>query len=121
MICDCYYLKFEYVRLFCMLLFWVGCGEKVLVGDFIVVCDVWIREFFLCSLVVGYLIIENWGVEFFELIGVQIEVVERVEIYVMEDWEGRMMMRRIEWVAILVGSEVVFELGGIHLMLLGLY
>ena len=118
---DCHYPKFEYARLFCMLLLWAGCGEKAPAGVPIAVRDAWIREPPPRSPAAGYLIIENRGAELLELIGVQTEVAERAEIHVMEDREGRMTMRRTERVAIPAGSEVVLESGGTHLMLLGLH
>jgi copper(I)-binding protein len=54
------------------------------------------------------------------LVGARSPVVERIEIHTMTHEDGTMRMRQVEQVPLPAGGQVVFESGGLHLMLMGL-
>jgi copper(I)-binding protein len=55
-----------------------------------------------------------------ELLGATAPVAERVEIHTISHADGMMQMRPVDSVPLPSGQRVVFESGGLHLMLLGL-
>jgi len=69
---------------------------------------------------VGYLKITNTGSTPMRLTGATTAAAQRVEIHVMSMTGGVMSMRPVQGVDIAAGATVKLELGGIHLMLIGL-
>ena len=68
----------------------------------------------------AYMVIENGGSADHALTAAHSVVAENVEIHSHASVDGMMQMRRIESVALPVSTPVVFEPGGLHIMLIGL-
>jgi len=68
----------------------------------------------------AYLTVENSGTEPDRLIALETPVAEAAEVHTMSDEGGVMTMRRLDAVDIAPGAPVVFQPGGLHIMLIGL-
>lgn len=69
------------------------------------------------QVVAGYLTLENSGPGADELVNVTSEFFSHVEIHQHSHDNGMMRMRKLDSVVILEGETVVFQPGGLHLML----
>lgn len=68
----------------------------------------------------AYLTIENTGSEADRLIGLETPVAAASEIHEMSEAGGVMTMRKLGEVEIAPGTPVIFQKGGLHIMLIGL-
>ncbi len=69
---------------------------------------------------VVYFLLENHTAETHEVLAAVSDVAETVEIHESQLSGDVMQMRRLESVSIGPGAEVIFEPGGLHIMLIGL-
>ena len=67
-----------------------------------------------------YFVVENDSAETQELIGVAADVAEAIEMHESRMSGDVMEMHQLESVSLEPGEEVVFEPGGLHIMLIGL-
>jgi len=94
-----------------------GCG---LLGGGIHVEDAWARPALAGSNSAVYFRLVNWG-ESDRLIGVRAAIAPQADVHrTRTDAQGMMHMEAQEAVALPHNTEVVFEPGGLHIMLLGL-
>ena len=68
----------------------------------------------------AFLTITNQGNQDDHLVGAYTEIADSVEVHHHVHENGMMKMRKLEALAIPPGKTVVFESGGLHLMLMGL-
>jgi copper(I)-binding protein len=67
-----------------------------------------------------YLVIENHTAQTHELVGAAADIADAVEIHESRMSGDVMQMHQLDVVSIGPGAEVVFEPGGLHIMLIGL-
>ncbi len=68
----------------------------------------------------AYLILQNHGSTTDRLVGLSSSVSERTEVHHHTFEKGSMIMRRLTNVQVEAGSPLVFQPGGLHIMLIGL-
>lgn len=82
--------------------------------------EAWVRTAAQGSNSALYFVIHNYNATDDELVGVSTEVSDAAEIHESSMVNDVMQMRMVESVPLASGKDVVFESGGLHVMLVGL-
>lgn len=84
----------------------------------VIVYDATVRAFLPASdSSVAYLKVANHGDKARKLVGAEVQTIGRVELHTHKHEDGVMKMRKVDSVDIAAGEQVVFQSGGLHLML----
>jgi copper(I)-binding protein len=86
----------------------------------VAIMNAWVREAHAKAKVnAGYMTLVNVGSEDVTLVKVESEAFENIEVHEMATVDGLMEMRHVADLAIPAKSQIQFEPGGMHLMLMG--
>jgi copper(I)-binding protein/cytochrome oxidase Cu insertion factor (SCO1/SenC/PrrC family) len=89
-------------------------------GDVVAIMNAWVREaHFAAKVNAGYMTLVNTGPEEVTLVKVESEAYSNIEVHEMATVDGMMEMREVTDLAIPAKSQIQFEPGGKHLMLMG--
>ena len=108
-------MKKKSIVLFSMFLLVAACAPK----EGIEIRDAWIRSAPQGGNSALYFVIHNYSADD-ELVGVSTEVARAAEMHESSMVNDVMQMRMVESVPLVSGEDVVFESGGLHVMLVGL-
>lgn len=104
-----------------LLSFWIAIiGSQIAQADNVKISDAWIR--FAPPTVkahAGYFQLDNAGAKERVIVGAQSPAYERVELHVSKVNDGIATMQKLEQVRVEPGKSLMFEPGGLHLMLIG--
>lgn len=89
-------------------------------GEGIEAHEAWARSALQGENSAVYLILHNHTAEYDSLIGASSDVADAVELHLMEVENDVMRMTPVEKIEMPADSEIIFESGGYHIMLIGL-
>lgn len=102
------------------LLFLVVLLSACVKSETVEVHSAWVRSALAGENSAVYLILHNHTSQADSLINISADVANAVELHSTEVSNDVMQMRKVESIEMLVDSEIVFESGGYHIMLIGL-
>jgi copper(I)-binding protein len=107
-----------FVSVLTIVLLLSGCAAPSKAG--VEVRDAWTRPAAQGGNGAIYFVIENHSSETLEMIGVESDIAEAAEMHESRMSGDVMEMHQLESVSLEPGAEVIFEPGGLHIMLVGL-
>jgi protein SCO1/2 len=95
-------------------------GPVKLDGDVVAIMNAWVREAHAAATVnAGYMTLVNVGPEDVKLVKVESDAYENIEVHEMTRVDGFMEMHEVTDMVIPSNSQIQFEPGGMHLMMMG--